>query len=135
MRWENALDLPGAEQMYFVRRLMLSRPFEQLRPDPSLLVNPPILMDPDPENHIVAARGDRFALFYSPYGKAIHFNCDQITSNGIKAWWYDPREGVFVDIGKFPFKAQLHFDPPGEGPDNDWILLVEDAKAGFKRPK
>jgi hypothetical protein len=135
MTWQAALNLPGAQQMYYFRKLMLSRPFEQLRPDPSLLADPPSLMDPDPENHIVAARGDRFALFYSPHGKAIYFNCDRISTNGIKAWWYDPREGFFIDIGEFPFKAQLLFDPPGEGADNDWILLIDDADAGFKRPK
>lgn len=135
MTWQTALDLPGARQMYFVRKLMLARPFEQLRPDSSLLADPPGLMDPDPENHVVAARGDRFAMFYSPHGKPIHFNCDRISRNGIKAYWFDPREGFFIEIGEFPFKAQLLFDPPGEGPDNDWILLIDDVEAGFKRPE
>lgn len=135
MTWSEALDLPGAQQMYHLRQLMLTRPFEQLRPDPGLLADPPSIMDPAPENHIVAARGDRFAMFYSPHGKAIHFNCDRLTTNGIKAWWFDPREGDFVSIGEFPFKAQMLFDPPGEGPENDWVLLVEDEDAGFRKPK
>jgi len=124
-----------APETHHMRRLLLTRPFAQLRPDPSLLADTPSLMDPDPENHIVAARGDRFALFYSPHGKPIHFNCDALTTGGIRAYWFDPREGFFIELGEFPFKAQMHFDPPGDGPDNDWVLLVDDQRAGFKEPR
>lgn len=135
MPWLAAMELTGATEMYYLRRLLLARPFEQLRPDQNLLMNPPAPDDPDPANHIVAARGNRFALFYSPHGRPIHMRSDALTTNRVNAYWYDPREGVFLEIGNLGHQEERHIDPPGEGPGNDWVLLIEDEKAGFRRPE
>ncbi|HAV63639.1 MAG TPA: hypothetical protein DCY13_14890, partial [Verrucomicrobiales bacterium] len=134
MTWREALSLPGASQMYYLRKMMLARPFEQLRPDQSLLSQLPAEDDSDKGAHVRAARGDRFAWFYSPEGKPIYVQCDRLTTNRINAFWYDPRTGHFLEIGNLAHRPVRLFDPAGDGPGHDWLLLIEDEDAGFDYP-
>ncbi len=70
MYWQKALDLPGASQLIYLRKLFASRPFGDLHPDQEIL-----LSNEDNEFlHIAAARGKDYAIIYSPCTSAIRVN-------------------------------------------------------------
>ena len=61
------------------------------------------------------------------------------------AWWYNPRDGLTYDQdgsrSDSPFAAHacdgdqtVSFDPPGDGAQEDWVLVLDDQSAGFYRP-
>lgn len=118
-QWTDAIDLPGSTQMLYLRRLMMSRPYLGRVPDQSLILN----QNPDGPQHLVATRGDGFALVYTPYGDAIKLNLQQLGTID-KAAWFDPRSGEYSEIKKVP--ADAVFNPPGK-PErgNDWVLVVD----------
>ena len=129
--WQETLDLPGAWDMLHVRRLVESRPFLSRLPDQSLLASPA----DNGAGHIQATRGPGYAFLYIPTGKSVTVNLGLISGENVKTWWYNPRTGKARVIGTYPNKQTRTFDPPGkEGRGNDWILVVDDASAGFPEP-
>jgi hypothetical protein len=67
--WYVAMDLPGASQLKYLRRLIESRPFFDRVPDQSLINN--ALGSND---HIQATRGIDYILVYSSQGKKFTVN-------------------------------------------------------------
>ena len=111
--------------MGLMRRLFEQYPWYKLIPDQSALAS-----DPGAAPYrLVAARADdgRFALAYSPLGKAVGIHMDKVTGGKVKARWYDPREGSWSDIGEFASSGVHEFNPPSHGEDDDWVLALEDA--------
>ena len=129
MDWVSALDRPGARQMVHLRDLMLSRPFASRVPDDALLVGG----QGERGRHIVATRGDGYALVYIPTSDT-DFTVDlaRIGSARTRAWWFDPRAGVAAPAGEFPGKGRQTFTTPPTGPD--WVLVLDDAAARFAPP-
>jgi hypothetical protein len=131
--WQLALTHPGAAQMGFMKRLFLSRPWIDLVPDQSVLSGE-IAEGP---MHMRASRdaGGRYLIAYSPYGWPMEIDLGKIAGERVRAWWFDPRTGVATEIGTFEGAAKKTFDPPGGGGrGNDWVLVVDDATAGFPAP-
>src|SRR5699024_8599469 len=63
--WTEALDLPGANQMIYVRRLLESFPFLERVPDQSIIVE----QNTAPAERIQATRGADYLLVYSTAGR------------------------------------------------------------------
>src|SRR5262249_52516912 len=108
--WREALKLPGASQMQYVRALLESRPFLTRVPDQSLL-------DQDPgkgTDHIRATRdaSGSYAFVYSASGKEFTFNLGKLTGQRTQAYWYDPRNGVATFIAEFDRGGLREFTPP-----------------------
>lgn len=134
MTWREALDLPAARQMRHIRTWMQARPFGQLRPDQSLLLQSQPA-DPTKKGQAIrAARGDRFAWIYSPEGEAFEMRTEQLAKGRTRAWWFDPRTGKFTVIGLIEANPSQRFQPPSTGLFDDWMLLVEDEAAAFPDP-
>ncbi|WP_240773450.1 glycoside hydrolase family 140 protein [Pontibacter sp. SGAir0037] len=127
--WKDALDLPGATQMQYVRKLLESRPMLERVPDQSL-VNAAY----EGQELIQATRGHDYAFIYTTAGKPIEANLGRISGKTLKAAWYDPRTGKTTAIGKFKNTGTHTFTPPGSGPDNDWVLILDDARQRYKAP-
>lgn len=128
--WQKSLDLPGAWDMLHVRNLMESRPFGNV-PDQSLLAEGPS----DGAGTVRVTRGNDYAFFYIPTGADVSVKTDGISGNEIKAWWYDPRTGKAQMITTFRNGGTRQFDPPGqEQRGNDWILVLDNASAGYPEP-
>ncbi|MFN0067285.1 MAG: putative collagen-binding domain-containing protein [Limisphaerales bacterium] len=125
MTWREALDLLGARQMKHVSTMMHARPFEQLRPDQSLLVRPQPADPAHKPQAFLAARGDRFACIYSPEEEVIEVRTEQLSAGSIRASWFDPRTGAFTEISVVDAGPSQRFQPPSAGPDADWLLLLE----------
>jgi hypothetical protein len=129
--WHTSLDLPGAGEMQFVRRLVLSRPYFSRVPDQTLIADAP----QDGGGHLEATRGEGYAFVYTPLGASIHVALGKISGATVKAWWYDTRTGTASVIGEFANRGTRTFTPPGTpSRGNDWVLVLDDAARGFGAP-
>jgi hypothetical protein len=130
--WQESLDHPGASQMGHVRRLFESRPFHRLVPDQSI-----VLDGPDRGGaKIRAARASdgSFAFIYSPRGEQFTIRMSVIRTPRIRQTWFDPRDGTAKPLHTTDTPGIQTFVPPTSGRDNDWILVLDDATAGFPLP-
>ena len=129
--WDKAIDDPGAGQMQYLKRLILSRPYFDRIPDQTLIAG---------ENgarydYLAATRGLSYALVYSYTGRPFEVRMGVIGGTRVRAWWYSPRDGSAREIGSFDNKGVLRFTPPGTpAPGNDWALVLDDEAAKFPAP-
>jgi len=123
--WHEAINDPGAGQMTFLKKLMLSRPYFERIPDQSLIAG-----DPGQKyDYQAATRGENYAMVYTYNGRNILVHMDKIAGGPVKATWFNPRDGSETKIGTFPNSGIREFDPPGEPTDgNDWILVLDFIK-------
>jgi hypothetical protein len=129
MPWYDAINLPGAKQMQFVRKLMESRPVLDRVPDQTLVTNPLSNFE-----RIQATRGKDYAFIYTTKGKAITVNMGKISGAQVMASWYNPRDGKTKDIGKFDNKGTQKFKPDTEGYGQDWVLILDDVSKNYAKP-
>lgn len=129
--WYESLDLPGAGEMKHVRTLMESRPYLDRVPDQSLIVseNPA-----DYTQHMQATRGKNYAFIYSGSGLPVEVKMGVISGKKVRAYWYNPRNGETTPLGVFINEKTRLFTPPSRGEDQDWILILDDTSAKFKKP-
>ncbi len=129
--WYESLDLPGAGEMKHVRTLMESRPYLDRVPDQSLIVseNPA-----DYTQHMQATRGKNYAFIYSGSGLPIEVKMGVISGKKVRTYWYNPRNGETTPLGVFINEKTRLFTPPSRGEDQDWILILDDTSAKFKKP-
>ncbi|SOD91709.1 glycoside hydrolase family 140 protein [Spirosoma fluviale] len=125
--WQEALDLPGANQMKHVRRLMTARPLLARIPDQSLIVENNL----GPAERIQATRGADYAFVYSAAGKPFTVNPGKISGKSITATWFDPRSGKTQSAGSFDNQKPMQFKPPTQGYGQDWILVLDDATKNY----
>jgi hypothetical protein len=128
--WQEAIHLPGANQMQWARKLIESRPFLDRIPDQTLLLSE-AGVGPDRVQATRAEDGS-YAFVYVPSGKAVSVDLSLLSGETITAHWYDPRTGNAISIGTFPQGQTQEFTPPTEGPD--WVLTLDDAAQGFGAP-
>jgi hypothetical protein len=127
--WYVAMDLPGASQMKFLRRLIESRPMLDRVPDQSLIVNALTAND-----RIQSTRGKDYLFIYSTQGKPINVNMGKISGNEVTSFWYNPKNGETKDAGRVANQGQKIFTPPTTGYGNDWVLVVDDASKNYSLP-
>ncbi|MEX2300046.1 MAG: glycoside hydrolase family 140 protein [Bryobacterales bacterium] len=129
--WYDAIDDPGAGQMLYLKRLMLSRPYHERISDQSLIAG----NNGERYEHVMATRGESYAFAYSYSGGPFRVKMGVISGEQVRAWWYDPRDGSAREAGVFANRGERQFDPPGDpSPGNDWVLVLDDAAAGFSAP-
>jgi len=119
--WPEAMELPGASQMKFVRQLMESRPMLERVPDQSLIVE----NDASPAERIQATRGKNWAFVYSSAGRAFTMNMGKITGKTVKTAWFKPRTGEQKTNGNAANTGQQKFTPPTSGYGQDWVLILD----------
>jgi hypothetical protein len=121
--WVEALNSPGAEQMIFLKNLILSKPYFERVPAQELLAGP----DGVKYDHIAVTRGNDYVFAYTYTGREIGITSSKLNWKEFRASWYDPRNGSVAPIGRFDAGSDLTFDPPGEPSDgNDWVLVLEE---------
>jgi len=129
--WHADLDLPGAGQMQYLRRLMESRPYLSRVPDQGLILENPT----DGPDHLQGTLGDGYAFVYFPQGKAAEIAIGRVSGEKLHAWWYDPRNGTSQSIGTMKKEKPQIFSPPGSpARGNDWVLVLDDAAKRFGPP-
>lgn len=128
--WQQAMDLPGATQMQYLKRLILSRPFLDRVPDQTLVIE----NNEAASERIQATRGKDYAFIYSAAGKPFTVNGGKISGNTLKAAWYNPRNGKTSAADEMKNKGQQKFTPPTAGYGQDWVLILDDAAQQAQLP-
>jgi hypothetical protein len=131
--WNEAIHQQGATQMGYVRKLAESRPYLRLLPDQSLLILP----FGEKRGLIRAARDSEgsFIFVYSTFGEPFRVKTDALAGEQVNAWWFNPREGTARQLGTFAkTEKELVFMPPSKGRSNDWVLVLDNAAAGYQAP-
>lgn len=123
--WTEAINDPGAGQMQFLKKLMLSRPFLERVPDQTLIAGENGLK----YERLIATRGNDYAMIYTYTGRNIPVQMGKISGTKVKASWFKPVDGTITEIGIFDNKDTHEFDPPGEPANgNDWVLILDTVK-------
>jgi len=124
--WRKAMDFPGAVQMGIMRRLFESRRRQTLEPDQSLIA----AGQGSGESHLQAARAadGTFLIVYLPRGGDVAVDTTKISGKEAIGHWFNPRDGRATQIGRFNCSAARQFTPPSQGIDNDWVLVLDEAK-------
>jgi hypothetical protein len=128
--WQAALDLPGAGQMRFVRRLMESRPMLERVPDQSLIMENNLA----PAERIQATRGIDYLFVYSAAGKPFTVNLGKISGTVLRATWFDPRTGKVDAAGTVQNAGTKLYKPPRIGYGQDWVLVLDDDGKHYAAP-
>ncbi len=128
--WE-AVNVPGAYQMQYVKNLILSRPYFERVNDQSVIVQ----NEGEKYDRILATRGNDYLMAYTYTGRQFTVQMGEITGKKVRAWWYDTRTGNAFEIGKFKNKGVVTFDPPGIPYNgNDWVLVLDNMSKKFDKP-
>lgn len=128
--WNDALNDSGSGQMKFVPELVLSRPYFERRFDSTLITDQGTRYD-----FVITAKGASYVFAYTYTGRPFSIRLGVITGKVLDAWWYNPRNGEAIEIGKIKNSGSIQFTPPGKTfPGNDWVLVLDDDSAGFKKP-
>ena len=140
----DAIHYEGAYDMAHVRALFASRPFldPERVPDQSLIRSG----EGDVDDRVQCARAANgsYAMCYLTSGDTVTLDLAQTSGEAVNAWWYNPRDGhtytakgrrAMEPFATVPAEGQRTFDPPGEaGADRDWVLVLDDASAGYVPP-
>lgn len=126
--WNEALDLPGAKQMAYVRKLMESHPILDRVPDQSIIIENHNV----PAERIQATRGNDYAYIYTVVGKPFTVILPKIKVAKLNACWYDPRSGKTTVIGQVSTAKNMKFTPPSTGYGQDWVLVLDDVTKNYK---
>jgi hypothetical protein len=129
--WQEAMELPAANQMKFVRQLMESRPMLERVPDQSLVEESNLYVG----ERIQATRGNDYAFVYAANGKPFTVNLGKIAGNQLNAHWFNPRNGETKFLEKLDNKGKKKFTPPSAGYGQDWVLILDDASKNYGVPK
>ena len=119
--WRKAIKDKGAEQMHYLKQLILSKPYFERTPDESIVAN-----NGERYDYLAASKGNNYAFIYTWTGRNITVNMGKISGHNVKASWYDPRTGKYTSAGKMVNTGKKVFDPPGKPANgNDWVLVLE----------
>jgi len=135
--WHRALDLPGATQLIYLKRLMLSRPYVTRIPDQSAILSEP----PQGVERVQVTRDGRpgqddatYLLAYFPCHHRLTFNTGRIAGTTLHGWWYNPRTGTATSLGEMNNAKRMEFAPPTNVPGEDWVLVLDAAAKNMLRP-
>lgn len=128
--WQEAMELPGANQMIFLRKLVESRPFLDRIPDQSVVVE----NNEAAAERIQATRGKDYAFIYVATGKPFTVVLGKISGATLNAAWYNPRKGEIIKLAGINNTGKQKFNPPSTGYGQDWVLILDDAAKNYVLP-
>lgn len=128
--WQEAMELPGANQMNYLRKLIQSRPLLERVPDQSLIVENNL----NAADRIQATRGKDYAFIYAASGRPFTVNLGKISGPKLNAAWFNPRNGEAIKLNSLDNKGTHIFTPPGMGYGQDWVLILDDAAKKYVLP-
>lgn len=120
MTWQQALRAPGAEQMQYVKKLLLSRDWLSTKPAQEW-----IMEQYEGLHHIQVLAGETFLYAYTAQGAPIVLELGHLPGECLRVQWYNPRNGEYQEEGTCENKNSHRFYPPTGGRNNDWVLVLE----------
>ncbi len=135
--WHKALDLPGATQIGYLKRLMLNRPYLTRIPDQSLLLSEQTA----PVEHIQITRDGTldgknatYLFAYFPAHRRVELDTSRISGETLRVWWMNPRTGECSDGVECANAQKMTFEPKTNAEGEDWVLIVDDASKHYPPP-
>lgn len=121
--WPKALDLPMANQVKHLKKLMLSRPFLTRIPDQSLVAT----TQKADESYVISTRDKlgSYAMIYFPTGNQTALNLSILNQNKLQMSWFDPRTGAIFNGGTINRADKVKVIPPSTGKGHDWVLIID----------
>jgi len=113
--WKEALALPGAEQMGYVRKFFESLPWTELRPAQEFVAQESGKDDPKKFVSCAATPDNSLYVFYFPAGATATVRLHVSDPKAVR--WFNPRSGKWDDQ-----KPKGLFVPPDE---EDWLMVVK----------
>jgi hypothetical protein len=120
--WKKALNRPGAKDMKHLKTFFKAWPFEKLKPDQSLILNPY-----KTDNTYISAAissDNSFAIIYLAIGQPVKVDLSKLNGGRVLASWYNPREGKLSKPALIDQEDRFDFIPPSSGINNDWLLVL-----------
>ncbi len=121
--WYDDLDLSGAWDMLWVRKLMESRSHLDRIPFQQIIQNGYM---PETEYN-VATRGRNYVMVYLPVGKEVKLDLTLCNWPRAKAWWFNCRNGESTLIGEYICNKSQTFKAPSRFRGNDWVLVLDNT--------
>jgi hypothetical protein len=120
--WDVAMNAPGANQMKYLKQLILSRSSFDRVPAPEMVAD----HQGKKYDYLAATKGYQYAFIYTCNGSTMKIDLRKMKMKKIKASWFNPRSGISKHIGRYKGTGIQTFDPPGEkAAGNDWVLVLE----------
>lgn len=126
--WYEAIELPGANQMKFVRKLIEAFPMLDRVPDQTLIKE----QNTVPAERIQATRGSDYLMVYSTAGRPFTVNMGKIKGKTVKGFWYNPRKGEQTSIDAMDNSGVKKFSPATNGYGQDWVLVLFDSTKQYE---
>lgn len=127
MYWYDALELPAANQMKYVRNLIEAFPILERVPDQSIITEKTTAA----AERIQATRGKDYLMVYTTAGKAFTVNMGKIKGKQVKGFWYNPRNGEKTIVTAKDNTGSKKFSPPSAGYGQDWVLILFDISKKY----
>lgn len=123
--WTQALHAPGAQQMQFIKDLLLSYDYDSRVPAQEILVD----NKGTRYNCLLATKGRGYAMVYAYSGKPFKIDLSLLGFKPAKAKWFYPANGKYAPVKLSRPAGVVRFDPPGaktaaEGTDR--VLVLEE---------
>lgn len=128
--WQEAMELPGATQMLFVRKLMEAHPLLERGPDQTLIQENNAV----PAERIQATRGNDYEMVYTAAGKSFTVLLGKIKGQRLQAYWFNPRNGKTTAMEPVLNEGTKQFIPPSAGYGQDWVLVLDDEAKQYAKP-
>jgi hypothetical protein len=126
--WREALNSPAAHHMSYLNDIFTSIKWYQLIPD----TTHSLVTEGYGSNEEFAPAGfsndGSIAIVYIPTARTITINMKNLSVN-IRAYWFDPTNGIYIDIGRIDEQIEKKFKTPGKNSygDEDWIILFKES--------
>ena len=121
IKWQDGLQAPGASQMQYLKKLILSKSYFDRVPDQSMVVD-----NGERYDKVIATKGKNYAMFYVYNGRTFKVEIDTLKFYPKNVGWFNPRNGAMTWMREYKIRTKNEFDPPGEKENgNDWVLILE----------
>ncbi len=119
--WKETINAPGATQMVFLKKLILSKNDFSRKPAQEILVN-----NKERYDYCMATKGNGYAWVYTYTGISFMLNASKLGFKPSKTSWYRPADGSVVKAALKLKTGNYNCNPPGERKEgNDWVLILE----------
>ncbi len=129
--WKKAARSEAANQMQYLKKLMLSRPYASRIADQSVIKS---AVGTTYIDVVYATRNSdgSYAMIYLPENKLVKIDLSKITGTTKNIWWFDVRTGKTIAAKSVKGSGTNSFTPPKNG--KDWVLVIDDAGKKFGIP-
>ncbi|WP_018629961.1 glycoside hydrolase family 140 protein [Niabella aurantiaca] len=122
--WMQAVHAPGAQQMQFIKALMLSHDYYSRVPAQDILTD----NRGQQYHYLLATKGKGYAMVYTYTGDAFNVDLSRLGFKPAKAKWFFPANGKYAPVKLTRPAGVVRFDPPEAGADADGadrVLVLE----------